>query len=192
MVELIDQDLDAKMIDYHPYRHGTNPNHTDGSDSQSLVYLKSGRFYDTNRKEEFCKRITEWLVKYLKSVLEKAGDSSLVVSVAPGHSKDSQTSFLCEILGNVLGKPGFEGVVNGSSYLRRTKDVQKSTDGGIRSIYIHLNSIEVTAPAVVKEKIVCVVDDVWTTGSTLRACAIKMKEAGAKDTKMVAVGKTVQ
>jgi len=193
MAEGNDHDLDSYMMDFHPYRNGTNPNHTEGSDSQSLNYLKIDDIYDRYRKEEFCGRITEWLSGYLQSVLKEIGDSSLVVSIAPGHLKDSRSPFLCETVRDVLRNPKFKrrGVENGSSYLRRTKDVPKSTDGGQRHISTHLNSIEVTNPTFVEGKTVCVIDDIWTTGCTLRACARKMEAAGASNTKMIAVGKTV-
>ena len=181
-------DLDSFMIDYHPYHGGQNQLHF--GDSQSLVYLKSGNFYDEGKKEEIVDRITKWLSQWL--LANKSPSSSLVVAVAPGHLQDSQPSFLCQILHFVLSTPGFESVENGSSYLRRTKDVPKSTDGGIRSIYTHLESIEVLNPALVTGKTVCVIDDIWTSGSTLRACASKMQQAGASSTKMAAVGKTVQ
>jgi len=82
-------------------------------------------------------------------------------------------------------------VEDGSSYLQRIETVKKSTEGGTRSIYTHLNSIVVTDPKLIEGKIVCIIDDIWTTGCTLCACARKMEEAGASDIKLVAVGKTV-
>ena len=78
-----------------------------------------------------------------------------------------------------------------SGHLRRTKTVQKSTDGGIRTESTHFNSIEVDDSEFVENKTVIIIDDVWTSGSTLRACASLVEDAGASGTKMIAVGKTV-
>ena len=44
--ELDDEELEDYMIEYHPYYSGRNPNHTQGSDSQTLVYLKSGKLQE--------------------------------------------------------------------------------------------------------------------------------------------------
>jgi competence protein ComFC len=37
------------------------------------------------------------------------------------------------------------------------------------------------AVGLVKGKVVLVIDDVWTTGATLRECAKVLKQAGAKE-----------
>ena len=183
------QELDDYMIDYHPYRGGENRGlHSPGSDSQTLVFIKSGLLQekDPQRYRAFRLRIYKWLVEYVKNL----GDSSsIVVSIAPGHEKNSQTIFLRDIVSDVLKQ--FKCVKDGSHCLQRTKSVPKAADGGPRIIDLHRNSIKVDGSELVKNKTVIIIDDVWTSGSTLRACASLVKDAGARDTKMIAVGKTV-
>ena len=55
---------------------------------------------------------------------------------------------------------------------------------------LHEQTIEVRNPATVRNKIVYIFDDVWTTGATLLACAEVFKSAGAIEVKLYAVGKT--
>ena len=182
------QELDDYMIDYHPYHGGENRGHSPGSDSQTLVFIKSGLLQqkDPQRYRAFRIRIYKWLVEYVKNL----GDSSsIVVSIAPGHEKNSQPIFLRDIVNDVLKQ--FKCVKDGSHCLRRTNTVQKSTEGGIRTESTHRNSIKVDDSELVKDKTVIIIDDVWTSGSTLRACASLVEDAGASDTKMIAVGKTV-
>ena len=94
--ELDDKELDDYMIEYHPYYSGRNPNHhTEGSDSQTLVYLKSGQLQkrDPDRFYAFCKRIKKWLLTFIRSV-QTGNSSSIVVSIAPGHKENSPPNFL--------------------------------------------------------------------------------------------------
>lgn len=71
--------------------------------------------------------------------------------------------------------------------LRRTKEVPKKATGGSRDIESERDSIEVHGkPA----KTVVLVDDVTTTGTSFRACAGKLLEAGAENVICIALGKT--
>ena len=182
-----DREIDKYMINFEPYRDGTNPKHD--YDSQTLVYLKRDTVYDLRRRDDFCDRINKWFSEYLQSVIKEVGKaSSIVLLTVPGHEKDSQPKefmrdTICDVLQN------FADVKIG--HLRRKETVQKSTEGGPRYESTHCNSIEVVDSELVKGKTVIIIDDVWTSGSTLRACASLVENAGASDTKMIAVGKTV-
>lgn len=182
-----DREIDNYMINFEPYRGGTNPKHD--YDSQTLVYLKGDTLYSQYRRDDFCGRIKQWLSEYLQSVIKEVGNaSSIVLLTVPGHEKDSQPKeFMCGAICDVL--QNFADVKIG--HLRRKETVQKSTEGGLRYESTHRNSIEVVDSELVKGKTVIIIDDVWTSGSTLRACAFLVKNAGASDTKMIAVGKTV-
>ncbi len=52
--------LFINYMDYHPYYAGTNPNHSPGSDSQTLAFLK-----DTSGKPTVAKNKTSEKDKYL-------------------------------------------------------------------------------------------------------------------------------
>ena len=173
-------DLFDFMMEYIPYQMGKD------HDSQTLVFLKSGNIYEQARKEKFLSRIKKLLqTAALSGVDEKA---VVIIAMAPGHSAGSSHGFLSEVIAAVAGtNPRLQ---DGRDLLRRTATVQKATEGGPRDVNIHYKTIEVTIPAMVKGRLVCILDDVWTTGSTLNACKWRMDEAGATDVRLIAVAKT--
>ena len=174
-------DLTYHCIDYHPYYSGRNPKHSPESESQSLAYLKNPGYAMTPAKEELIEKIGNWLISIL------GNQDDVVIAIAPGHSPDSAQNFLHPIVGSLLDF----NIKDGRDLLIRTKKVPKAAHGGPRDQDLHEKTIEVKDPARVKNEVVYILDDVWTSGSTLRACASLMRAAGAKDVKLLAVGKTV-
>ena len=170
--------MEDYFIEYHPYNGGNNPNHYPGSDSQSLVYLKMG--YENANIEDLRQRIQEWL----KGILD---NKDIVIAIAPGHSPQSSPNFLHEIAGSLIRG----NIKDGRDLLIRRIAVPKAAQGGPRDQDLHENTIEVTDPSKVKVKVVYIIDDIWTSGSTLQACASLIRKAGASDVKLFAVGKTV-
>ena len=164
-------------MDYHPYYGGTNPNHSKGSDSQTLAFLKDPDGWLNRTKEDLIRRISLWL----REVLD------IVIVIAPGHSPGPSQNFLYPIIEHLIGG----NIKDGRDLLIRTEEVPKATKGGPRDQSLHEKTIQVTDPSRVKDKVVYIIDDIWTTGSTLRACASLMRKAGARDVKLLAVGKTV-
>ena len=175
-----EDDLSFYYMDYHPYYGGQNPNHYPGSDSQTLAYLKDSDGWPTPAKTDLLRRISDWL----KGILDNL---DIVIAIAPGHSPESSENFLHPIIGNLIKG----NIKDGRDLLKRTTKVPKAAHGGPRDQSLHEKTIKVTDSSKVKDKVVYIIDDVWTTGSTLRACASLMCKAGASDVKLLAVGKTV-
>ena len=189
---------DYHMMDFHPYHNGENPQHD--LDSQTLNYMKSGTVYDKRRKDQFVGKVVAWLQEKVEWLLEETQAAYVVIAVAPGHSPTSPLSFMHEIVGTVIqnnqdDERMVSRVHDGRNLLIRTRKVPKqATSHGIRSEETHRNSIVVNPPdesyVDVTDEIVCVLDDVWTSGCTLRVCADKIRDEGAKDVRMLAIGKT--
>ena len=206
-IVIAEDDLFCYFMEYHPYYGGKNPKHSKGSDSQTLVYLKESDGPTTPAKKDLLKRISEWLEDVLDNVdtSESSENSSqsldeetiedtnpskvkdIVIAIAPGHSPKSPENFLHEIVGDLIGG----NIKDGRDLLKRTTKVSKAAHGGPRDQSLHEETIKVTDRSKVKDKVVYIIDDVWTTGSTLRACASLMRKAGASGVKLLAVGKTV-
>ena len=91
------------------------------------------------------------------------------------------------IIGNLIKG----NIKDGKGLLICTTKVPKAAHGGPRDQSLHEKTVKVTDSSKVKDKVVYIIDDVWTTGSTLRACASLIRKAGASDVKLLAVGKTV-
>lgn len=182
-------ELDSYMMDYHPYRGGTNPNHTTGSDSQTLSYAKQG-LRDPYRKEAFYNKVKQWLQEEIAQIV-----GPVVLTIAPGHAATpTPTGFVHEIVGELLRELRRRQVVeDGRNHLIRTQTVPKqSQTPGARNEDTHRGTIEVNGGISNKNKTVIILDDVWTSGSTLRVCKEVMLSTNPKKIKLFAIGKTVQ
>ncbi len=190
-------ELTAYMMDYVPFHGGENDQDLD---SQTLVYLKGDGVYDQDRREDFLSRVRGFLQRELLEI-GRSSKHPVVLALAPGHKRGPPSGFLLEVAQEVLQKldrkhPNkFE---DGFTQLVRTEKVAKSaTASGRRNKAKHRDSIDVdTPPGVDSEslntgKVVCILDDVWTSGATLSVCGEKISTTGASDVKLIAIGKTV-
>jgi Phosphoribosyl transferase domain len=80
--------------------------------------------------------------------------------------------------------------VDATHCLVRASTVPKAAHGGKRSVQIHLDSIRVNDPELIRDKEILLLDDVTTTGSSLVACQKLLIDAGARRVKCLALGKT--
>ena len=183
------EEPDYFMMDYHPYRGGEG---NQDWDSQTLVYLKMRNVYDQQRKKEFIQRIRKWLRGCINDDIVPANpNEEIIFGFVPGHlprnHPDFHESFMfTELSINALRNDPHFTIDNGM--LSRTQEVESQHGGGQRNIQTHLNSIQA---ADVNGKIVCIMDDVWTTGCTMNACTQLVAQAGAKKVYTLAIGRTV-
>ncbi len=184
------QELNASMMPFYPYHSGNNPLHTPGSDSQTLVFVKRGSAIQ-QRKEALISKIITFLCG-----LDQPAGPPVVLALAPGH-KPKSYGFLQEVI-QKLAREHLTRFVDGSTQLMRTVEVPKSaTTPGPRDIAIHRNSIAVCTPSGVAVeslntgRVVWILDDIWTSGATLRACGEKISTTGASEIKLIAIGKTM-
>ena len=177
------EEPDDYMMDYHSYRSGQQDRN-----SQTLVYLKMGNVYSEDRKDEFIGQIQTRLSKHINEIRSKHPGEEIVFGFAPGHSPSSPDSFMItELDVNSLCKdPNFSVY---PKLLERSVEVPKQATGGYRSVDTHLDSIKVTEN--LAGKIVCIMDDVCTSGCTLAACRQLVKGRGATKVYTLAIGLTV-
>ena len=172
------ESLAAYMIEYDPY---VTPKKDEDSHTLDRLLLSKRNVDESElRNDEFCKRVVAWLVGLI-------GESKVdMIAVVP-RPLESQ-KILKEITGRVFEELGLRGLnlLDGRSLLERFKDVVLRD----RFKRDHKQSIKVTEPERVKGKAVCVVDDIWTSGATLRACRDLLLEAGAEQVKLYAIAKS--
>jgi predicted amidophosphoribosyltransferase len=80
--------------------------------------------------------------------------------------------------------------IDGTHCLVRERTVAKAAHGGERSVEIHVGSVRVHDAELIRNKEVLLLDDVTTTGSSLLACRRLLIDAGARNVKCLALGKT--
>jgi predicted amidophosphoribosyltransferase len=111
------------------------------------------------------------------------------VAVVPSHDATRGPTSGVHSLANRLA--GELKLSNGGACLVRHTTVPKLATGGGRDIDVHLNSIRVDHPERIAGHIVLLLDDVTTSGNSLMACKRLLLAAGAKEVRMVALGRTV-
>jgi len=79
--------------------------------------------------------------------------------------------------------------VDGSDCLVRTTKIDKLAHGGDRSIEVHLQSIAVALPELIRKRDVLLLDDVMRTGNSLFACRKLLLDAGARSVQCAAIGR---
>ena len=178
---------DSYMIDFEPYRGG-NPRHTYENGSKTLSYLKMG-YLDDDKREEFCEKIYRWLKGQVTSIHKR-----VVIAIAPGHEKcDDPTGFMYDLAERLAGDPDFVWpVTDGSQQLIRTRTIPKQSQSkGSRSMDVHRGTIELNGNPDNSGKVVVILDDIWTSGCTLRVCEEVMLTTKPDDVRLFVIGKTV-
>ena len=185
---------DSKMMYYYPFSKGKNPKHSPGSNSQTHSYLKQEYDLEYTRETDFYKRV----LSSLKIELPKFG-KEVILALVPGHKKDPNPDSLVHILARKLlvscrqqEKPApFQEQL----LLIRTQTVPKSaTSQGPRTKATHRGTIEVSPNSPdCSGKVVVILDDIWTSGSTIQVCAevVRGKYPRVRDIKLFVIGRTV-
>jgi hypothetical protein len=112
----------------------------------------------------------------------------VVICCVPSHLKDRWGPGL-EIALDKLGR--LKNRRSCPHLLRRTENTQKrSSPGSNRSIERNLRTIEVTDKASIKDCPVVVIDDVTTTGNSMKACSKLLWDSGCNCVGAIALGRT--
>lgn len=161
---------------YHRYR---NP---DGSVNPEFYTDKvSGYILDVKEKKL---RGMSYFYEQLRDEICEGVSICVVPSHTAGDMNDSG-------LANIARRLAKEGRVDRVDYLLRTQTVSKLATGGNRELFVHLNSISVNPNMQIKGEVVLLVDDVTTSGNSLRACQQILLENGATRVGLLALGKSI-
>lgn len=160
--------------DYHPYDHGTNPSFD--RYSREILNIKDG---GAGSELPF----TEALAAYVRTLA-----SGAVLTYYPSSKAGKEKKGLAALI-RLVAREDDEVFPD---LLVRTRTVEKRATGGDRSLEVQLGSIEVSKPARVRGKLVAVVDDVVTTGTSLIAARRLLMKAGAGDVVQIALARTTR
>ena len=174
---------DYYLINFIPMTKGND------YDSSTLRFMKMNSVFGPVRKSAFETMVK---VKIRDYIAVTYPGEDIVLTVAPGHKANDASSFMYQLVGEIISENPNLKLTNGSALLVRVNDIPKqATAGGNRSEQTHRDSIVVNDPLIAMGKIVIILDDVWTTGCTLRVCEEKIRTIGPKDVKLLAIGKTI-
>lgn len=180
---------DAYLIKFYPMNKSHMCRQDEKFDSDTLRYMKMNQVKDKVRRTVFEQRIKGWLKSYIGT------NNDVVITVAPGHKANDTSSFMYTLIKDFITENKDLKVINGCALLVRETEIPKqATSGGNRSEKTHHDSIKVANTLgllIAKGKTVIILDDVWTSGCTLRVCEEKINTIGPKDVKLLAIGKTV-
>ena len=157
---------------YQPKRGGNNPNFDEVS--QQILNLKDS-------KTPAIKRFANDLHAHIPK--------DVVLCIVPpsrvGYGDNKSIGLVAKELCN------YDRIDGTQCLFRHTELERKLSHGGSRNRATHENSIEVRNSQIFKNKDVWLIDDVVTTGNSMRVCAKKLIDNGAKEVHCIAVGATV-
>ena len=139
----------------------------------AIVYLKKGRFLGA--VSTFCHLIEAMIKADFDGV-----NFDFIVSVPPRQQRMRETNFdQSKIIAENLAKIIKVKYLRNS--MKRLRETEKQSDLGLFERKTNLDgAFSLKRPAeIFKNKIVLVIDDVSTTGSTINECARILKQAGA-------------
>ena len=156
---------------YHPWRDGHNPNFD--KFSRLILDVKNHRIkgidYFTNR---------------LRSIL--SGAEEYVICVIPTHAVGTAPSGIRTIAKQLCSHP----VIDGTEVISRVFETPKKTVGGSRDRQLEIKSLAVMNESVVRGRQVLLLDDVTTTGTSLKAGKYLIEQAGAEIVVLLALART--
>jgi hypothetical protein len=116
------------------------------------------------------------------------GARRIHIAIVPSHEANVISVSLQRIVRHHI-EPAFD-VANTKNPLRRHTKVPMRSTGGTRSLQSVLESVEVVPNVLEPNATVVLLDDVMTTGGSLRGCYELLKRAGARDVIPVALLRT--
>jgi predicted amidophosphoribosyltransferase len=165
------------LVDYHPYWI-----YPDGVKTHNPHYDAMSRMvYNVKEQEQAA------LNHFAKLLASKLGKGDYAIAYVPSSDKDKKVSGIRRIAQH-LPKHGYG--VDATSCINRHTSRPKSHSGAGRSVQSHYNTLEIVDVEKIKGKTVILLDDVSTTGNSLKACAQLLLNAGATTVKGLSLGQT--
>lgn len=171
----IDYDNIMPLYDYHPWNDGKN----DKIDriTHTLLNLKNGRTPPVN----FFKKV---IPKTFNPLMD---GSEILFCVVPSHKEGCVSDSLLKLVTEIKPVLGFSNSIN---LLERTSTVEKAATGGNRDLQHHFDSIALVDGVNLNGETVFLLDDISSTGNSLKACKEILIENGAGKVIMVSLGQT--
>lgn len=182
----------SSLVPYHPYwtydddgDRIQNPAFND--DGRMLLNLKNAA---DPKHSQAVAQATALVQGALARLPSRVWSAQVHVVVVPSSKQKQWSKGLCAIAARICS--GHGALVDNSEALVRVKNIEKLATGGDRGVHVHYQSIEISPAAQqrLRGKTVLLLDDITTTGNSLQACALLLKQAGAAEIFPLAIGRT--
>lgn len=163
------------------------PKYTGKSDANSELILKF-KDYDLEAIEYFAEQIGIALETLVKGHTELLANRA--ICVVPSHSANKWSTNLLQIADFLIEK---YKMINAKLYIRRIKDHDKLSYGGVRSKESHLETLAINKDHVkISTDSVILLDDVATTGNSIDACVELLENNDIKRIRSIVLGQTLR
>jgi hypothetical protein len=169
-----DEEISA-FGEYHPWgQHKARG----GDGSNYPTY--SGKILDLKDKKDSG-------IIYFFNLIEPLIRKDVTLVTVPSHDPQKTINGIRELAQRIcIDDPR----IDATEVLVREKPVAKQAHGGNRNKENHLKSIVVKSPILIRGRRVLLLDDVVSTGGSMRACKELLLSAGAREVHCAALGKT--
>lgn len=126
-------------------------------------------------------------IQYFYNLLNQEICDGVTVCVVPSSNAEKVESGI----GQLAKMLAMEKELDKVYFLRRKYSIDKLATGGRRDKNIHFQSITTVEEIDITGDIILLMDDVTTTGNSLYVCKEILKERGAGEVEMFALGKAI-
>jgi predicted amidophosphoribosyltransferase len=129
-------------------------------------------------------RAIEFFTNELHSILSEK--DKYAICVVPSHKEGTAPSGIRTIARRLCRDP----IIDATNVLIRTTKMQEKANGGSRDLSREIESLGVTDNSIINSQQVLLLDDVTTSGTSLKAGKYVLEHAGAELVAMFALGQT--
>lgn len=148
--------------------------------SSRILIVKGHGKKETQKTWEIIEYFTNEIKKLLRDDIE------FVICVVPSHNLGLQPSGIRAIAQKLCMPP----IIDGTNVIERIKKMQEKHLGGERKLIDEKQSLSIVRPELIEKRPVLLIDDVTTTGISLRAAKELLIDEGARYVAAFALGKT--
>jgi hypothetical protein len=138
---------------------------------------QSGEYY-------YYKKAINYFTNQLRSILSDTEE--YVICVIPTHAVGTAPSGIRTIAKRLCSPP----IINGTDVLSRAFEIPKKAIGGNRDLQKEIESLIVSDENIIRDRQVLLMDDITTTGTSLKAGKYRMERAGVALIALLALAKT--